>query len=90
MTQEAGKERGKTNEIQPVFSYQLIHLPISLHNLLKKKNKQNKTTKIYSMIISSYFSVSLSVGESLGDTGDFMLVLFTVTFCMRPGLVCMR
>lgn len=57
---------------------------------LKKKNKQNKTTKIYSMIISSYFSVSLSVGESLGDTGDFMLVLFTVTFCMRPGLVCMR
>ena len=55
-----------------------------------KKQKQNKTTKIYSMIISSYFSVSLSVGESLGDTGDFMLVLFTVTFCMRPGLVCMR
>ena len=55
-----------------------------------KKNKQNKTAKIYSMIISSYFSVSLSVGESLGDTGDFMLVLFTVTFCMRPGLVCMR
>ena len=52
--------------------------------------KTNKTTKIYSMIISSYFSVSLSVGESLGDTGDFMLVLFTVTFCMRPGLVCMR
>ena len=50
----------------------------------------NKTTKIYSMIISSYFSVSLSVGESLGDTGDFILVLFTVTFCMRPGLVCMR
>ena len=55
---------------------------------LKKKKKT--TTKIYSMIISSYFSVSLSVGESLGDTGDFMLVLFTVTFCMRPGLVCMR
>ena len=52
--------------------------------------KKNKTTKIYSTIISSYFSVSLSVGESLGDTGDFMLVLFTVTFCMRPGLVCMR
>ena len=54
------------------------------------KKKKNKTTKIYSMIISSYFSVSLSVGESLGDTGDFILVLFTVTFCMRPGLVCMR
>ena len=55
-----------------------------------KKKKKTTTTKIYSMIISSYFSVSLSVGESLGDTGDFMLVLFTVTFCMRPGLVCMR
>ena len=54
------------------------------------KKKKTTTTKIYSMIISSYFSVSLSVGESLGDTGDFMLVLFTVTFCMRPGLVCMR
>ena len=73
----------KSSQFSPISSF-ICQSPCTI--CLKKK----QTTKIYSIIISSYFSVSLSVGESLGDTGDFILVLFTVTFCMRPGLVCMR